>query len=53
QREYPCGHFRWTALNWCESYKGGQKRCEPNVIDFEERPGVCGECKEKKWEDWE
>ncbi|KAK3946923.1 hypothetical protein QBC32DRAFT_174382, partial [Pseudoneurospora amorphoporcata] len=44
-REYSCCHFRWLALQHCVNYKERKKKCQPTIIDFEERPqAACGDC---------
>ncbi|KAK4119950.1 hypothetical protein N657DRAFT_658765 [Parathielavia appendiculata] len=52
QREYYCGHFRWIASKWCQTYTYTHKRCRlPNVTHFEYRHS-CGECKPKECPHW-
>ncbi|KAK4174995.1 hypothetical protein QBC36DRAFT_347482 [Triangularia setosa] len=47
QREYlGCGHLRWLSIKNCDKFKqyGKIARCEPQVMDFEESPKICGGC---------
>ncbi|KAH7628431.1 hypothetical protein B0T09DRAFT_343796 [Sordaria sp. MPI-SDFR-AT-0083] len=47
QREYSCGHIRWLASKHCADYKERRKKCQPTIMDFEERPQtVCGNCRQ-------
>ncbi|KAK3396132.1 hypothetical protein B0T20DRAFT_261936 [Sordaria brevicollis] len=47
QREYSCGHIRWLASKHCVDYKERRKKCQPTIMDFEERPqAVCGNCRQ-------
>ncbi|KAK0663951.1 hypothetical protein QBC41DRAFT_284178 [Cercophora samala] len=47
QREYlGCGHLRWLATKNCEKFKqyGKIAKCEPQILEFEESPKICGNC---------
>ncbi|KAK3500968.1 hypothetical protein B0T13DRAFT_466933 [Neurospora crassa] len=47
QREYSCGHIRWLASKHCADYKERRRKCQPSIMDFEERPqAVCGNCRQ-------
>ncbi|KAL0468734.1 hypothetical protein QR685DRAFT_500579 [Neurospora intermedia] len=37
QREYSCGHIRWLAYKHCADYKERRRKCQPSVMNFEER----------------
>ena len=35
QREYGCGHVRYIAARWCQTYAQTQKPCPLKVTYFE------------------
>ncbi|KAK4143606.1 uncharacterized protein C8A04DRAFT_12280 [Dichotomopilus funicola] len=48
QREYSCGHYRFIASKWCETYTVTHKRCPAEISYFEYASDLlCGDCKAK------
>ncbi|EFR03781.1 hypothetical protein MGYG_09138 [Nannizzia gypsea CBS 118893] len=36
---YECSHIRLLVRAWCVVYQKTQKRCPPNIVASESRPG--------------